>query len=560
VGGSTTSRLEAGAPLIRRGRRTSQSLRALTGRVGLDPFEAACLVVLAGISLAVFVPLAFQGRPLAGVEGLFPPDQFQYFAWIREAAHHGLIGNRFDLAPGDRPFLHPGFGLSGLLHDVTGVSIPLAYQAWKPLAVLVTFVGCLLYVRRLLPPGGQQRAGLVIALFSVMPAVAVVSWANWGGNPRQYMFDFISGEMWTGQYLWGYLMTALAVFTLPLVLLGIERWHETRRPRTLALCALGALIVFWLQPWQGATLLLIVVAVEALRYRRSRERPPLALAAVLVAGAVPAIYYFVLSHADHAWKLAAESNAAGVQPLWSWPWWAVALTMFPLVIPAAIAYRLPAPSWQDLAVRVWPLAALAVYLLPLGTFPYHAIQGLALPLGILAVQGVTSVRPHPRPALVVGALFLLTVPGFIHKLELPRANIKNNIYPYYLLHDEQRALDWLEHDPRPGGVLSAEYLSNVVPYSTGRETYLGAVSWTPNYLLRLAKSNLLFDGRMPVRESRVYVRGSRARFLLSSCRPSADLTRVLGPMLARTHDFGCARVYELRVRPEMTAAAGAADE
>jgi hypothetical protein len=528
--------------------------------VGLDLFEAGCLVVLIGISLAVFVPLAFQGRPLAGVEGLFPPDQFQYFAWIREASQHGLVGNRFDLAPGDRVFLHPGFGLSGLLHDVTGVSIPLAYQAWKPLAVLLTFVGCLLYVRRLVPPGGQRRSALVLAVFSVMPAVAVVAWSNWGGNPRQYMFDFISGEMWTGQYLWGYLMTAIAVFMVPLVLLAVERWRENRRPLTIWLCALAALIILWLQPWQGATLVLIVLGVEAIRYRRTRERPPLALALIPLAAALPALYYFILSHADHAWKLASESNAAGGQPLWSWPWWAIALTMFPLVIPAALAYRLPADGWQELAVRIWPIAALVVYLLPIGTFPYHAIQGLALPLGILAVLGVTSVWPRPRPALVVAALFLLTVPGFIHKLELPRNNIKNNIYPYYLLRDEQRALDWLEHDPRRGGVLSAEYLSNVVPYRTGRETYLGALSWTPNYLVRLAKSNLLFEGRLPARESREYVRGSRARFLIASCRPSADLAPVLGSMLARVHDFGCARVYELRVRPAMVAAAGSADE
>jgi hypothetical protein len=531
-----------------------------TQRFGLDPFEAACLLVLTGVSLAVMIPLSLQGRPLSGVEGLFPPDQFQYFAWIRDASQHGLVGNRFDLAPGPRPFLHPGFGLSGLLHGVTGISIPLAYQLWKPLAILVTFAGCLLYVRRLLPAGAQQRVALVIALFSVMPAVAVVAWTNWGGNPRQYMFDFISGEMWTGQYLWGYLMTAIAVFAVPLVLLGLERWREHRRPRTLAACALATLVIFWLQPWQGATLVLIVMGVEALRLWRTRERPPVALAVIPVAATLPAAYYFILSKTDDAWRLASESNAAGGQPLWSWPWWAIALTMFPLVIPAALAYRLPAPSWQEQAVRLWPLAALVVYLLPVGTFPYHALQGLALPLGILAVQGVVSVWPRPRPALVIGALFLLTVPGFIHKLELPRANIKNNIYPYYLLEDEQRALDSLEEDPRPGGVLSSEYLSNVVPYRTGRETYLGALSWTPNYLVRLAKSNLLFDGRLPAPESREYVRRSRARFLLASCRPSADLRPVLGSMIARTRKFGCATVYELRLRPAMVDAAGSPDE
>ena len=141
--------------------------------LGLDAFELCCLVALAGVSVAVLLPLALQGRSLSGADGVLAPDQFQYFAWIREAAEHGLIGNRFDLAPGSRPFLHPGFGISGLLHRVTGVSIPVAYLLWKPVAVGVTFAGCLLYVRRLLPPGGRRRAALVIALFSVMPAASV---------------------------------------------------------------------------------------------------------------------------------------------------------------------------------------------------------------------------------------------------------------------------------------------------------------------------------------------------------------------------------------------------
>src|SRR5215211_683630 len=99
-----------------------------------------------------------------------------------------------------------------------------------------------------------------------MPASALVAWSNWGGNPRQYTFDFISGEMWTGQYLWGYLMTAIAVFLMPLILLGIEAWRAGGHDRLLWLSALGSLIVFWLQPWQGATLVLIVIPVEGLRW------------------------------------------------------------------------------------------------------------------------------------------------------------------------------------------------------------------------------------------------------------------------------------------------------
>ena len=534
---------------------------AIARRLGLDRFELGCLVVLVGTSLAVLLPLLTRGRPLSGADGLYPADQLQYFAWIREAAHHGLIGNRYDLAPGGRPFLHPGFLLSGFVHRVTGLSIPLSYLLlWKPLAIGLTFFGSLAYVRRLVPAGGGRRAALVIVLFAVMPASAIVAWTDWGGNPRQYTFDFISVEMWTGQFLWGYLMTAIAVFLMPLVLLGVERWRTGGGTRPLVLASLGALVVMWLQPWQGGTLVLVVLVTEAIQLRRARERPRWALAAVPGAAALPAAYYFVLSHADESWKLASEANAAGGQPEWSWPWWAILLTLLPLAAPAALAYRLPASSWQDVAVRVWPLAAFAVYLAPAGTFPYHSFQGLVIPLGVLAVLGVASLAWRPSPALVVAALAFLTLPGFAHKLETAANNIHLGADPYFIFADEHRALDSIEGDERPGGVLAPLYSGFYLPYTTGRETYVGQFSWAPDARTRRKRADDLFEGRLTGEPARAFVRETKARFLFADCRDLTNLEGTLRGMLEEVRRFGCATVYVLRERPGMTAAAGGPDD
>jgi hypothetical protein len=534
--------------------RSSAVVARIARRLGLDPFELGCLVVLVGTSFAVLLPLLSKGRPLSGADGLYPADQLQYFAWIREASQHGLIGNRMDLAPGDRPFLHPGFLLSGLLHRVTGLSIPLSYLAlWKPVAIGLTFAGALAYVRRLVPEGGQRRAALAIVLFAVMPASALVAWSDWGGNPRQYTFDFISGEMWSGQFLWGYLFTAIAVFLMPLVLLAVER-------RRLGRAALGAFVVMYLQPWQGATLALVVVAVELVQWRRSGERPEWAVALVPAAAAVPAIYYFVLSHADESWKLASKANAAGGQPEWSWPWWAILLTLLPLAAPAALAYRLPAPSWQDVAVRIWPFAAFLVYLQPGGTFPYHSFQGLAIPLGVLAVLGVASLSWRPSPALVVAAVAFLTLPGFAHKLETAANNIHVGADPYFIFPDEHRGLDFVEGDPRPGGVLAPLYSGFYIPYTTGREVYVGQFSWAPDARTRRKRADDLFEGRLRGEPARAFVRSTRARFLFADCRKLSDLSGELRGMLEEVRRFGCATVYVLRERPGMRAAAGRPDE
>ena len=216
-------------------------VQRIAARLGLDEIELGMLVAFAGISLAVLVPLLTRGRPLSGSDGLFPADQLQYFAWMRESAHHVLIGNRFDLAPGDRPFFHPGFFLTGMISRITGASLPLTYLViWKPIAIATLFYGSRRYVRRLLPEGNQRYIGLALVLFAVMPACAIVAWTHLGGRPKQYTFDFISGEMWTGQYLWGYLFTGVAVGLMPFVLLAAERWREGRgTTRTLVFASLG---------------------------------------------------------------------------------------------------------------------------------------------------------------------------------------------------------------------------------------------------------------------------------------------------------------------------------
>lgn len=534
---------------------------AAARRLGLDWFELATLIALAGLSLIPLAALLSKGRPLSGADGLLATDQMQYLAWIREASNHVLIGNVWDLAPGDRAFLHPGFLLSGVLHRVLGVSIPLAYLLWKPVAIGVTFGGCLAYCRRLLPAGGQRRSGLVLALFAVMPAVAIVAFTGIGGKPTQYTFDFISGEMWSSQYLWGYLLTSVAVFTVPFVLLGVERWRARPGARLLVLCGLGALMVTWLQPWQGAELGLIVFAAEGLRWWRGGTRPAVpALLAVGAGVALPSAYYFVLSHADPAWELAGQANQPGAQALWSWPWWAMALTLAPLAIPAAFAYRRPAPAWQDVAVRIWPFAVLAVYLLPLGTFPYHSFQGLALPLSILAVQGVASTGIRLRPAVVVAILAVMTLPGIAHKLDVARSSVQAGGDPFYVFPGEVAALKALERDPRPGGVLAPTYASFMTPYRTGREVYVGPFSWTPNWRRRQQQANDLFEGRLTGAKARAFVRSTNARWLFADCRPLTDLTDTLRPLLAGPpRRYGCATVYELKYRPAMGRAAGSPD-
>ena len=222
---------------------------------------ALAIAPLAGLLLRV----ASKGGYIAGGDGYLVLDQMQYLNWLRQSGSHLLIGNLYDLAPGPRTFLHPGLLISGALNAL-GVGAIVAYVLWKPVAVLALWAGAVAWCRRFLPEGGRRVAAVGLALFFASPLAALVGWSGWGGFDARFDFDFLSGELTASNFVWGYYFTGIAVGLMPLGMLAHERGRT-------GLAAAAGLIVAWLQPWQGATYLLVIVGAELLTRRERRVAP-----------------------------------------------------------------------------------------------------------------------------------------------------------------------------------------------------------------------------------------------------------------------------------------------
>jgi hypothetical protein len=504
----------------------------------LDRFELGSLAALAALSVAVLAGLLIRvwtkGGIVTGSDGLLVIDQLQYLNWLRQAGDHLFVGNLYDIGAGtgQRSFLHPGIVISGLLHRA-GLGLAAAYLVWKPVAVAALFAGALLYVRRFLERPGDRRLALVVALFGASPVAALVAWTNAGGSAREFDFDFLARELWPGNYLWGYLFTAIAVGLVPLGLLAYERGR-------LGWAAAAGLLAAWFQPWQGATLAILLVAGEAIGERRLRPRR---LALPLVGTVAPLVYYLVLSKSDAAWRLADRAN-----DLPRWPWWVTVAGLAPLAIPAALAYVRPGRlDFGRAALLAWPVAGIAIFYLPVGTFPFHALQGLALPLAVLAVIGVRSrLGDRPLPAVAaVAAAALLIVPGTIHLAKQMRDAVDRGNQAHYLTPGEHDALAYLDRDPEPGGVLAPDYIGTVVPAYTGRATWVGAGSWTRDFIARRGRVDRLFAGGFTRGAAESFVRATGARFLLSDCHGRADIGALVRSFTEPPRRFGCATVYRV---------------
>ncbi len=529
-----------------------EAARAGTRRgaaVRLGAVEWACL---AGVTALALGPLAglllrvwSRGGVVAGSDGFLVVDQLQYLGWLRQAADHVAAANLYDIGPLRHTFVHPGVVLSGLLHKA-GLGVAAAYLVWKPVAVAALFAGSLALVRARLGRSDDRGLALVVGLFFCSPVAALVGWAGLGGQETKFRLDFSTGELWIGSYLWGYLFTAIAVGLLPLALVAYERGRGGGSRRMLAVAAVGGLLCAWLQPWQGATFAIVLVGAEGLLVaRRSRSAPAAArdLGGPLVATGLPLLYYLVLSRADPAWELAQVANDFP-----RWPLWVTVVALAPLAIPAAAAYRLPAVDFGSLALRLWPAAGLLIFYAPVGTFPFHAFQGLQLPLAVLAVlawRAERGTRPLPRGA-ALALVALLVVPGTAYRAQQLADAVRLGRQPHFLTVGERDALRALAADREPGGVLAPVYSGLLVPAYTGRQTWVGAGSWTPDFRARRALAESLFGGALSPARAEALVRRSGARFLLSDCHGRARIDRVVAGFTDPPRRFGCATVYRVR--------------
>jgi hypothetical protein len=526
-------------------------------------FEWLALAAFAAVScwlIVVNLHYAVHGLQWTGIDGEFPVDQMQFLAWIHDASHHVLTSDLFVLRPTGHVYLQPMFALSGGLVAL-GVPSWVALLAWKPVAILGVFFAIWAWCGRLLEGRWERRVALVLALF-----------AGGGG---------VLGDEWLPFMSWGYPHAVLGVALIIAALLAYDRAYREQR-LSVAAPAMGFL-ASWVHPWQGEILLVILGAVELVRLReslrvglvRSLRQPVLTAAAT----ALPLIYYGILGRIDLAWRLGQGAL------LHSWPLGRILVPLIPLLVLSAPAYwtlRRTRSTLQATALA-WPIAAFIVYGVNASGFagaPQHAWVGIAVPLGVLAVQAVRSFwlplldrLPFPGRAgsagspgglagrlsgapagralgilIAVLAVAALTVPGSAftmrdaYKFIGPATHNQN-----LLASSEVRALDYLAKDPEPGGVLSSPYLGDSVPGHTGRRVY-DSDDWRwsqPNAFERAHTARRLLAGQLTPAAARQFVLQSGARFVLQNCGSRVDLERALHPIISSVHRFGCATLFRV---------------
>jgi hypothetical protein len=508
-----------------------------TGRRRLELFELAALAAFAAVSVWVLGldlwQVVVHGRHWTGTDGLFLTDQMQYLAWIQDSSRHVLASNLFVLHRTPTDYFQPLVALSGAM-VAAGVASWLALLLWKPVAVLSAFFVARAYARRSLSGRGERRAALILALF----------FGSWG----------VLGDLWLPLWSWGYPFGLIAIAALGGALLLYDRARAENR-LAWGPALLGALSSS-LHPWQGETLILIIVGAEVVsRLRRpadaERQRMLTLPVTTVIAAAVPLVYLAILGRVDLSWRLARAASHH------SFPLASILLALAPLLVVSAFAYGVRPRSFMGTVTRTWPFAALVVYAVSatsVSATPLHAFAGITLPLAVLSVEGVRRLgqrlgwRFPGRRVLAALAIAAVTIPASAYEMSIAPDYMGPALRNAdFVSGGMARALRYLHADPKPGGVLTRAYLGVVVPGLTGRNTYVGGCQWSrPNCADRVIGAQNLFEGTFTPRAARAFVLGTTARFVLSGCGWRDDVQTTLAPITRSLHRFGCATVIEVR--------------
>jgi hypothetical protein len=530
--------------LIDRAPLTTRPVAERIARYALLALGAAALAWSLLPTVIALRTRAHEGGVYSGADGLFVGDQFQYFSWIRDAGEHGLASNLLSLAPSDHVFLHPMFTPSGLLWRA-GIDMQVVYALWKPVAAGFLVAGFWFYCSRVFDDRFRAIAATVLALGAWPAAEIAARVAGLGSATDRANLETLAGGQFALSYLWGYLPLAIAAGLMPMYFLGLERVLDASRRRPgrsvrwyAAWTAAAGFFAAWLHPWQAEVLLVVTSVLLLPRMRRWRELGAVVLP--VTATLLPVAGYFLLSEFDASWELAAGNNRAGLYPLWI-----VLATFAPAGALALIgALRSRAVDLQGRVLRIWPLAALLTYALLSPSVPFHALEGTSLPLAVLAVQAFPQ---RVGLAAVVAGLGLLAVLGALRSVTMVRDSIHAGVQAYVFTPGEAEAFRYLDRNSQPGGVLAPTHITTAVPAYTGRATWLGHPSWTPDFFGRSRRAEALFSGAMTPSAAATFATSTGARFVLSDCRHPVDLTDRLGPLVRPPARFGCARVYELRL-------------
>jgi len=281
----------------------------------------------------------------------------------------------------------------------------------------------------------------------------------------------------------------------------------------------------WLDPWLGIELAAVGAIMLGLNGRAAPARRLALLALPVLAALLPLVYYAWLADRDSAWSL-SQLRSASIGP----EWWTLLAAIGPLALVAVGGLRRNINKGDEILL-LWPLVALVTYVTLGADARGPALEGITLPLSVLAVRAWRQLSISPLISLLV--LLLAIIPGAAYSAATFRDDLNDHIVPFGLHPGEREALHALSQ--HRGEVLSTPYLASALPALAGIIPAQASYSAAAERFF-----NLGHGGRAGIPD--LSLRGISV--VLSDCLlDRSNLAALLHPFGFRTHRYRCATLY-----------------
>jgi hypothetical protein len=421
------------------------------------------------------------------------PDQFQYFAWMRDLSKHNLAPNRLTPEPNDPAFFNLLWWSAGRIGVATGLDYAMVFQVIRVFGVVVCLYSFYTFVRLISPVKGYARLSFVLFTFSGgMGVIWIVIKFFFSLPEAPFPLDIYTAEPNTLL-----IMQVFPHFTIALALIimifGLFLYSLRTEKYLYAVLSgiIGALLGLQ-HAYDLITVYSVLGLFGALVWARDRTFPRRIFYSGLITfllSCPPVFYLSFMVLFDPAWgkKLEQFDNAGVFTPsLYHLP----ILLGLPFIL-ALFAFRpnmLRSKDDSEIFISSWFLMHFLLVYLPVD-FQIHMLLGWQVPISIFATLAIMKymipfLRKN-RPYLVVPAVSIIMVLCVITNVYLQAwrfVYLSRHEPPNYISIEEEAALRWLDvYTTRNDVVLAALDFGQFVPARSDARAFLAHWAGTLDY-------------------------------------------------------------------------------